>query len=119
VIEEARHDRYFRVTSSFCGRRAISHRRESSKGARYDAFISYSHALDGRLAPTVQGELSRFAKSWWKIRSLRVFRDETSLSVTPGLWPSIQRALDESEFFILFASPEAAASLWVGKEFDY
>jgi WD40 repeat protein len=53
------------------------------------------------------------------VRSLRVFRDETSLSVTPSLWPSIQRALDESEFFILFASPEAAASLWVGKEFDY
>jgi WD40 repeat protein len=86
---------------------------------RYDAFISYSHALDGRLAPAVQRGLSRFAKSWRKMRALRVFRDETSLSVTPALWPSIEQALDESEFFILFASPDAAASRWVGRELDY
>lgn len=30
----------------------------------YDAFISYSHALDGRLAPALQSALHRFTKPW-------------------------------------------------------
>jgi hypothetical protein len=101
------------------GRSPIGEKQPTPQESRYDAFISYSHALDGRLAPAVQRGLSRFAKSWRKMRALRVFRDETSLSVTPALWPSIQQALDESEFFILFASPDAAASRWVGRELDY
>jgi hypothetical protein len=45
-----------------------------------------------------------------------VFRDDTSLSATPHLWPTIEQALGESGFLILLASPEAAASHWVGKE---
>ena len=49
-------------------------------------------------------------------RALRVFRDDTSLSATPHLWPSIEDALDQSRFFLLLASPEAAASKWVNKE---
>lgn len=49
---------------------------------------------------------------------MRVFRDETSLSANPALWSSIQTALAESEFFILLASPEAAASKWVGQEVE-
>ena len=39
-----------------------------------------------------------------------------SLSATPQLWPSIEQALGQSRFLILLASPEAAASPWVGKE---
>jgi len=45
-----------------------------------------------------------------------VFRDEASLSATPALWPSIERALSGSEFFILLASPDAAVSEWVNRE---
>jgi tetratricopeptide (TPR) repeat protein len=48
-----------------------------------------------------------------------VFRDDTSLSATPSLWPSIEQALGQSRFLILLASPEAAASPWVGKEISY
>jgi WD40 repeat protein len=48
-----------------------------------------------------------------------VFRDDASLSANPDLWASITRALDESEFFILLASPAAAASPWVAKEAEY
>ena len=29
---------------------------------RYDAFLSYSHAADGKLAPALQRALHRFAK---------------------------------------------------------
>jgi hypothetical protein len=82
----------------------------------YDAFISYSHAADGKLAPELQLALHRFAKPWYRLRALRVFRDKTSLSATPGLWPSIEQALADSRYFLLLASPEAAASRWVQQE---
>jgi WD40 repeat protein len=82
----------------------------------YDAFISYSHAADGRLAPAVQSGLQRLAKPWYRVRALRVFRDETGLSTNPDLWSSIVAALDDAEWFVLLASPESATSPWVDKE---
>jgi hypothetical protein len=45
----------------------------------YDAFISYSHAVDGKLAPSLQTALQRFAKPWYRLRAMRVFRDQTIL----------------------------------------
>lgn len=84
--------------------------------ARYDAFISYSHALDGTLAPTLQREIERFAKPWYRPRALRVFRDNTSLSAEPGLWTAIEEALASSEWLVLLASPVAAGSTWVDRE---
>ena len=35
------------------------------------------------------------------------------MSVGPHLWASIEAALDDSDWFIMLASPEAAASEWV------
>ena len=86
---------------------------------RYDAFISYSHAVDGQLAPSLETALERFAKPWYRMRGLRVFRDDTSLTATPGLWTSIQDALDASGAFILMASPGAAGSQWVARELEH
>jgi hypothetical protein len=83
----------------------------------YKAFISYSHAADGKLAPALQTGLQRIAKPFYR-RGMRVFRDDTSLQVTPALWPRIQEALSESENFILMSSPEAAQSKWVQREID-
>src|SRR5687767_1609322 len=88
-------------------------------GGAYAAFISYSHAADGKLAPALQRGLHSFARPWFRLRALRVFRDEASLSANPGLWSSIEGALAKSEFFILLASPEAARSPWVGREAAY
>jgi WD40 repeat protein len=85
-------------------------------GPGYAAFISYSHALDDKLAPALQAGLQRFAKPWYRLRALRVFRDDASLSANPALWSSIQAALEGSEFFILLASPQAARSHWVERE---
>ncbi|MFM8250609.1 MAG: TIR domain-containing protein [Planctomycetota bacterium] len=85
----------------------------------YSAFISYSHGADGKFAPTLQSALQRFAKPWYRMRALRIFRDSTDLSVSPELWPDITRALDESEFLVFLASPEAARSKWVKKELTY
>ncbi|GAA0492274.1 hypothetical protein Ade02nite_68840 [Paractinoplanes deccanensis] len=85
----------------------------------FDGFISYSHSADGRLAPAVQRGLHRLAKPWHRRRALWIFRDQTGLSVTPGLWSSIQTALDGSQYFVLLASPEAARSPWVNKEIEH
>src|SRR5262245_11762526 len=84
--------------------------------AIYDAFVSYSHGKDKPIAAALQSVVQKLGKPWYRRRALRVFRDDTSLSATPSLWPSIERALDQSRYFILLASPQAAASKWVNRE---
>ena len=85
----------------------------------YKAFISYSHDADGKLAPALQSALQNFIKPWYRLRSIRVFRDKTSLAANPALWPSIETALHESEYFLLMASPQAAQSIWVAREIKW
>ena len=63
---------------------------------RYKAFLSYSHAADAELASRLQAALHRFAKPWYRLRAIRVFRDQTNLAANPGLWSEIQRALGRS-----------------------
>ncbi len=86
---------------------------------KYKAFISYSHAVDGALAPALQRALYLFNKPWYRRRAIRVFRDRTTLSATPALWQAIENALNESEYFLLLASPAAAGSEWVGREVEW
>jgi len=86
---------------------------------KYDAFLSYSHAADGMLAPSLQAGLQAFARPWNRLRAIRVFRDKTGLAVTPSLWPAITAALDASEYFVLLASPRAVESDWVHQEVTY
>ena len=93
-------------------------RREGSRKS-YDAFISYAHGADNVFAPVLHKALQQLAKPWNRRRAMEVFRDETSLAASPGLWPSIRAALDSSRWFVLLVSPEAALdpqSAWVGAE---
>src|SRR5262249_12689874 len=83
---------------------------------RYDAFISYSHKADARLAWALERHLKKFAKPWYRLRAVTVFRDESSLSVTAPLWPTIVGNLDDSRYLIVLASATAAASKWVRRE---
>jgi WD40 repeat protein len=85
----------------------------------YDAFISYAHDGDEVFAQVLQRGLQHLAKPWNRRRAMEVFRDKTSLALSPGLWPSIQNALDASRWFVLLASPEAAWSHWVGEEITH
>jgi hypothetical protein len=85
----------------------------------YHAFLSYSHAADGRLAPALQSGLQRLAKPWYRLRALAVFRDESALTANPHLWSSIESALDDSAWLVLLASPDAARSQWVNRELEY
>lgn len=48
-----------------------------------------------------------------------IFRDQTTLSVTPKLWQAIQSALEDSEYFLLFASEASAKSPWVNRELTW
>lgn len=84
-----------------------------------DAFISYNKAQDKPVAAALQAAVQRLGKPWYRRRALRIFRDDTSLSATPQLWPSIEQALARSRYLILLVSPQAAASRWVGKEVGY
>jgi tetratricopeptide (TPR) repeat protein len=85
----------------------------------YDAFVSYSHAEDKPIAAALQSVIQKLGKPWYHRRALRLFRDDTSLAATPHLWPTIVQALGQSRFFILLASPEAAASKWVDREVSH
>ncbi len=85
-------------------------------GDRFQAFISYARAASGALALDLQNGLERFAKPWNKLRAVRVFRDDASMSANTALWSTIQRALEQSEWFVLLATPQAAASEYVNDE---
>ena len=85
----------------------------------YDAFISYSHRLDAAITARLQAELQRFAKPWYRMRALHVFRDQTSLAASPHLWTTIEEALADSSWLILMASPESAQSGWVSREISW
>jgi hypothetical protein len=82
----------------------------------YKAFISYSHKADSAVAAALQKALRQFARPWYKVRAMRVFRDQTNLALSDRLRSSIEQALDESEYFILLASLQAAQSQWVRRE---
>ena len=86
---------------------------------RYQGFMSYSHAADGKLAPAIHSALHGIAKPWYRLRAMHVFSDRSNLSANPALWPSIQQALADSDFFLLLASPEAAGSKWVRQEIQW
>src|SRR4051812_8029749 len=82
----------------------------------YDAFISYSHAADARLATALEQGLERLARPWNRLRAMSVFRDETDLTLNPDLWGMISGRLDRSTYLVLLMCPESAASPWVNKE---
>ena len=91
----------------------------ATKVNSYDAFISYSHAADGQLTPAVQHGMQSIGRPWNRRRALRVFRDKSSLSATPQLWPTIEEAMLSSRYFVLLASPQAAGSPWVNQEIEW
>ena len=87
-----------------------------SSGDKFGAFISYSRGVSGQLAVDLQNGIERYAKPWNKLRAVRVFRDDSSMSANASLWSAIEVGLRESEWFILLATPEAAASDYVNNE---
>lgn len=87
---------------------------------RYNAFISYSHTDCKDIAGPIQDSLQNLGKPWYKELStnLKIYRDQTNLSASPGFWPDIEKALQNSNNLILLASPQAANSKWITKELN-
>jgi WD40 repeat protein len=85
----------------------------------YKAFMSYSHTEHFALARALQLGLHHLAKPWYRLRTMSVYRDETDLAASPGLWSALEVALAASDFFIFMASPRAAQSPWVCKEVEW
>ena len=86
---------------------------------RYGAFISYSRKADASLAAAIRTAIQRMARPWYRIRAVRLFQDDASLSANPALWPSIEAGLEQSEHLMILASPASAASRWVEREVQY
>ncbi|BBZ45647.1 hypothetical protein [Mycobacterium parmense] len=51
----------------------------------YDAFLSYTHR-DRPVASGIQKGLHQIGRRLGQLRALRVFRDDTDLTVRPDLW---------------------------------
>jgi hypothetical protein len=94
--------------------RAIDARRPAVEPS--GAFISYSRDESVKVAVALQAALERFAKPWYRLRSVRVFRDDTNMAANSDLRGTIETALARSGWFILLASPKAARSPWVESE---
>ncbi|WGK64847.1 TIR domain-containing protein [Croceiramulus getboli] len=86
---------------------------------KYNAFISYSHSADRKLAEALRTGIRRFALPWYKRSKLDVFIDEANLSVSPQLWNNIEQALSQSDYLLYLASTTSAQSKWVAKELNY
>jgi WD40 repeat protein len=82
---------------------------------RFDAFISYKHESGTGFAVPLARTLQRYAK-FFLARSRTLFRDEEYLKPGIDLPEMIREALEDAEFLILLASPEAAKSGWVASE---
>ncbi|MFD5825487.1 hypothetical protein [Lentzea sp. NPDC060358] len=82
----------------------------------YAAFISYSHATDHELGPSLQEGIEKFAKPWYRARARRVFLDNSVLAAESDLTGAILDGLGRAEHFLLLASPASARSRWVAKE---
>ena len=90
----------------------------ASRARDYDAFLSYTRT-DRRAAAGIQQSLHRIGRRLGQLRALRVFRDDTDLTVSPDLWGKITDALDRSRFLVAVLSPKAAESYWVNREVSY
>ena len=88
----------------------------------YDAFVSYSRdQADRDVAVRLQAELQRFGRPWFRPRerTLRVYRDQTNLPLSPDLWGALEGAMSSSRWLVLVASPRSAQSLGVRRELDW
>jgi hypothetical protein len=48
----------------------------------FDAFVSYSHAAGGALAPAVRRGLQQLTNAWYQRRALNVYLDRTGQDST-------------------------------------
>ena len=82
---------------------------------KYRAFISYKHGRSSHFSEDLEYALKIHGKPSWKL-PFRIFRDEKYLVPGQQISEQIRKALNQSEYLIYLASPDAAASEWVQDE---
>jgi WD40 repeat protein/Tfp pilus assembly protein PilF len=82
---------------------------------KYDAFLSYKHGSILPFAQMLARSLRTYATGVFS-RPRNIFRDEDHLLPDASLPEVIHRALENSIYLVLLASPEAARSPWVERE---
>ncbi len=87
-------------------------------GKKYKAFISYSHQADQRIVRAIHNGILRIRRTWYQRPQLAIFRDEIALSATAALTSTLKQSICDSDYFLLIACPESAASRWVPLELD-
>jgi len=98
----------------------------AERGTRYKAFISYSHK-DAAAARRLHRRLETYRIPRRLIgsdglhgpvppRLTPIFRDREELPAAGDLSATVRAALAASDNLIVLCSPDAAASLWVGRE---
>ena len=95
----------------------------------FRAFVSYCHA-DAAFAARLQRQLEAYRLPKRLAASVEplpgqapgrigpVFRDRADLSAAQDLSAAVREAIARSSALIVVASPEAAQSIWVGREID-
>lgn len=93
---------------------------------QYCAFISYRHqSPDDSIAQALHTAIETFGvpavlrKQTGKKRLGRVFRDQEELPLSADLGADIERALDNSQWFIAICSPRYLQSQWCLRELAY
>ena len=93
-------------------------RTEPARADGYAAFISYARE-DTALVDALQRGIEQLAKPLAGRRTVELYLDRRSLSIGGPLEQRLIDALDRSEFLIVVASGNSAASPWVGKEIEH
>ena len=84
--------------------------------AQFDAFISYARSASTLEAQRLQTAIQTFAKPWYRLRAVRIFRDDSSMSANPALWSSIEQGLVQARWLVVLLSQAAARSEYVAAE---
>ena len=84
--------------------------------AQWDAFISYARSASTLEAQRLQTAIQTFAKPWFRLRAVRIFRDDSSMSANPALWSSIEQGLQQARWLVVLLSQAAARSEYVAAE---
>lgn len=85
----------------------------------YGAFLSYSGDRDRRWLPHLQRAIEKQSRPWYKPPRIRVFLDDSGVSIGPQLWGKIESGLARSDWLVVMASPESKASVWVDREIEW
>ena len=93
---------------------------------QYTAFISYRHlSPDDGIAKALHTAIETYhvpvnlRSKTGKKRLGRVFRDQEELPLSSNLGEDIEKALDDSDWFIAVCSPRYLQSQWCLRELEY